>query len=63
MIEWIRQWVFLTSVLVGINWINIYYMFSINNPFGLISCFAGAIMAFTAEECLTKSQPGRTQYL
>jgi hypothetical protein len=62
MIEWIRQWVYLTSVLVGINWINVYYMLSLNNPFGILCSLACAIIAFSQEECLAKSQPGRVTY-
>lgn len=48
MIEWIRQWVFITTVLVGINWVSIYYAFSINIPYGLIVALISTIMGFTA---------------
>lgn len=48
MIEWIRQWVFITTVLVGINWVSIYYALSVNIPYGLLVALISAIMGFTA---------------
>tara|TARA_B110000503_G_C6895915_1_gene308739 strand:- start:37 stop:552 length:516 start_codon:yes stop_codon:yes gene_type:complete len=63
MIEWIRQAIFLTSVLVGINWINIYYVLCVNIPFGLLTTLIGFIMGVTSEECLSTAQPGRAFYL
>ena len=63
MIEWIRQWVLLTSILVGIDWINVYYMMSVNNPFGILTSLICAIISFTQPSCLSDSQPGRVMYL
>ena len=37
MIEWIRQAVFLTAALVGVNLVPIYYAMSINVPFGFLA--------------------------
>lgn len=37
MIEWIRQTVFLTSALVGVNIVPVYYALSVNVPFGFIA--------------------------
>jgi hypothetical protein len=37
MIEWIRQAVFLTAALVGVNLVPVYYALSINVPFGFLA--------------------------
>jgi len=43
MIEWIRQTVFLTSALVGVNLIGPFYLLSLNVPFGFIAMLIGLI--------------------
>lgn len=37
MIEWVRQAIFLTAALVGVNLVPVYFALSINVPFGVIA--------------------------
>lgn len=47
MIEWVRQAVFLTAALVGVNLIPIYYALSINVPFGFIAMLTAIFTRFS----------------
>lgn len=49
MIEWIRQAVFLTAALVGVNLIPIYYVLSINVPFGFIAMLTAIITRYSGD--------------
>lgn len=49
MIEWIRQTIFATSALVGVNLVGVFYGLYIIVPFGLIVMLGGTIAAFTSE--------------
>lgn len=48
-IEWVRQTILVTSILVGVPWIPIYLFLSINIPFGVIISIVGAVVGFSAE--------------
>lgn len=50
MLEWIRQTLFLTIVLVGMNWLKAFNCLAINVPFGFIASIIAFIAGFTAEE-------------
>ena len=53
-IEWVRQTVLITTILVGVKWLPVYYLLSINFPFGMIACLVGFISGFTGHaECAT----------
>ena len=41
MIEWLRQTVFLTTALVNVNLMPLYYFLSINVPFGFVAMLIG----------------------
>ena len=41
MIEWLRQTVFLTTALVNVNLMPLYYFLSINVPFGFVAMIIG----------------------
>lgn len=41
MIEWLRQTVFLTTALVNVNLMPLYYLLSLNVPFGFIAMLIG----------------------
>jgi hypothetical protein len=43
MVEWIRQTIFATSALVGVDLVGVYYVMAINVPFGIVVTLAGAI--------------------
>lgn len=49
MIEWIRQTIFATSALVGVNLVGVYYVLYIIVPFGVIVMLGGAIAGFGSE--------------
>jgi len=46
MVEWLRQTVFLTTALVNVNLMPLYYLLSINVPFGFIAMFIGIGVRF-----------------
>lgn len=46
MVEWIRQTIFATSALVGVNLVNVYYALFVMIPYGIIVMLGGAIAAF-----------------
>lgn len=64
MIEWLRQLVFLTGTLVGVNLMHLYYIMSINVVYGFIACLVGIAARFSpaGEEC-AKHQTYRAEYL
>lgn len=43
MIEWVRQAIFLTCALVGVNLVSVYYCLSINVPYGVIAMLTAII--------------------
>lgn len=53
MIEWLRQTVFLTTALVNVNLMPLYYFLSINVPFGFVAMIIGLGVRFSADgvEC------------
>ena len=50
MVEWIRQTIFVTSALVGVNLVGVYYALYIMIPYGIIVMIGGAIAAFGSHE-------------
>lgn len=46
MVEWIRQTIFATSALVGVNLVGVFYALFIMVPYGIIVMLGGAIAAF-----------------
>lgn len=66
MIEWLRQTVFLTSALVNVNLVPLYYALSINVPFGFVAMFVGIAARYTADgnDCAVEgAQLERGRYL
>lgn len=63
MVEWIRQTVFATSALVGVNLVRVYYGLYIIIPFGIIVMFGGSIAAFSSEADCQENQSTRSTYL
>lgn len=50
-IEWIRQTVFVTVVLVGVPWLPVYFLLGfLNLPFGIIACIIAFAKGFSSEE-------------
>ena len=49
-IEWVRQTVMITTILVGVPWLLLYNILAINLPFGLIACLIGMISGFGSEQ-------------
>ena len=50
MVEWLRQTIFATSALVGVNLVGVYYALYIMIPFGVIVMLGGAFSAFGSDE-------------
>jgi len=66
MIEWLRQTVFLTSALVNVNLVPLFYAMSINIPFGFIAMLVGIAARFGADgkDCAIEgAQMERGRYL
>lgn len=63
MVEWIRQTIFATSALVGVNLVGVFYGLYVIVPFGVIVMLGGAISAFTAESDCQDKQSARATYL
>lgn len=66
MIEWLRQTVFLTSALVNVNLVPLFYALSINIPFGFIAMLVAIAARFSADgkDCAVEnSQLERGRYL
>ena len=66
MIEWLRQTAFLTSALVNVNLIPLFYAMSMNIPFGFIAMLIGIGARYSADgnDCsLHGAQLERGRYL
>lgn len=66
MIEWVRQTIFLTSALVNVNIVGIFYALSLNIPFGFIVMLVAIITRYTedASACAEEGlQDTRAAYL
>ena len=53
----------MTSALVGVNLIPVYYVLSLIVPYGFIILFAAGAVGFSSESDCQEKQPGRSQYL
>jgi len=62
-IEWVRQTILITTLLVGVPWVVLYNILSINQPFGLIVLIIGMATGFGAHETCITNQPGRAHFL
>jgi len=49
MVEWIRQTIFATSALVGVNLVAVYYGLFVFVPYGLIVMLGAGIAAGSSE--------------
>ena len=63
MVEWIRQTIFITSALVGVNLVGVYYALYAMIPFGIIVMIGGAIASFSADSTCGEKQSSRSSYL
>lgn len=66
MVEWLRQTVFLTSALVNVNLVPLFYAMSINIPFGFVAMLVGIAARFGADgkDCAMEgAQLERGRYL
>lgn len=63
MIEWIRQTVFATSALVGVNLVGVYYALFLAVPPGIIAMLTGAFHAVTLGGDCGDAQPNRSLFL
>ena len=50
MIEWIRWTVFITTTMVNVNLVNVFYILSMNIPFGFIVMLLAVISKFSSSE-------------
>lgn len=53
MVEWVRQTVFLTSSLVGVNILSVFHVLSLNIPYGIIVMIIAIFTRYseTGSEC------------
>jgi hypothetical protein len=66
MIEWLRQTVFLTSALVNVNLVPLFYAMSVNIPFGFIAMLVAIGVRFSGDgrDCAEEGvQAERGRYL
>ena len=66
MIEWLRWTVFLTTALVNVNLLGLYYVMSANGVFGIIVMLVGIITRYSGDgaNCVGEGmQPERANYL
>lgn len=66
MIEWLRQTVFLTSALVNVNLVPLFYVLSVNIPFGFIAMLVAIAARFSEDgkDCAIEgAQLERGRYL
>ena len=64
--EWIRQTILLTTALVNVNLMPLYYLFSINTIYGFFALIFGIVVRFTGDGpiCSTVGiQMERARYL
>jgi hypothetical protein len=47
--EWIRQTILLTTALVNVNLMPVYYLFSINTIYGFFAMTYGIVIRFTGD--------------
>jgi len=62
-IEWIRQTVLVTTLLVGVPWLLCYNILALNIPFGIIVSMVGGINGFSSDPTCIAAQPGRALFL
>ena len=62
-IEWVRQTILITTILVGVPWLIAYNLLAINLPFGFVVSILGMITGFTADQTCIDAQPGRALFL
>jgi hypothetical protein len=48
-VEWVRQSILITTVLVGYPWLPAYFFLSINIPFGIIALIIGMAKGFGSD--------------
>lgn len=48
-IEWVRQSILMTTILVGYPWLPAYFFLSLNIPFGVIALIIGMAKGFGSE--------------
>jgi hypothetical protein len=63
MLEWIRQTIFVTSALVGVNLIPVFYLMYAIVPYGLIVMLGGGIVAASSNSDCQEKQGQRSQFL
>lgn len=63
MIEWIRQTIFATSALVGVNLVPVFYGLYVMIPFGIIVMLGGGIAAASSDSDCQEKQSARSTYL
>lgn len=63
LVEWLRQTIFMTSALVGVNLVPVYYVMSLIVPYGFIILFAAGAVGFSSDSDCQEKQPGRANYL
>lgn len=63
MVEWIRQTIFATSALVGVNLVGVFYGLYIMVPFGIIVMLGGGIVAASSDADCVEKQSARATYL
>lgn len=63
MVEWIRQTIFATSALVGVNLVGVFYALYVMVPYGIIVMLGGAIAAFGSDETCSEKQSSRSTFL
>ncbi len=63
LVEWLRQTIFMTSALVGVNLVPVYYVMSLIIPYGFIILFAAGAVGFSSESSCQEAQPSRASYL
>ena len=61
LVEWLRQTIFMTSSLVGVNLLPVYYVMSIIVPYGFIVLTIAMAVGFSSD--CGDAQSGRALYL
>lgn len=63
MLEWIRQTIFVTSALVGVNLISVFYLMYAIIPYGLIVMLGGGIVGASSNSDCQDKQGSRANFL
>ena len=64
MIEWLRQTVFLTTALVNVNLMPLYYLLSVNVPYGFIAMIVAIGTRYGSDgAACAEAQEKRSEYL